>query len=1253
MTAQPSWERVAALFDQALERPQPERAAWLAAACGDDEALRREVEQLLAAHDRAEGVLDRPLDSVAAEAIDEAQNPAAPDEQVGPYRIVSEIGRGGMGVVYKAEDPRLGRYVALKFLSPDLTGSAQAKRRLLAEARAASVLDHPNICTVYDVGETGDKGLFFAMAYYEGQTLGERLEQGPLSVNEALGIGMQVAAALDHAHQAGVVHRDVKPSNIFLTTRGEAKVLDFGLAKQGWSTLTDPGTRIGTLAYMSPEQAMGKPVDHRTDLWSLGVVLYEMVAGRKPFQGENGQALLYAILNEPLLTERPLPAAWSRIVQRALEKQPEHRYQSARDLREELQDLQEALEQGSTQSEIVAAVPAGAASPRSVGRERELAELRAAYQGCAAGRGAVLCITGEPGMGKTTLVEDFLAGLTANPPSCCMARGRCSERLAGSDAYLPVLEALESLTESEARDLVVRLMKEKAPTWYVQIAPLAAGADASFAAVLADVKVASQERMKRELTVFFQELSRRRPVVLFWDDLHWADVSTVDVLSYLGSRCDALRLLLLATYRPSDLHLAKHPFLQVQRELQGRGLCQEISLDFLGERDITRYLEREFPDHRFPSFLASLVRSRTEGNPLFVVELVRYLRDRGVIAEQDGHWVLAQSAQQIQRDLPESIRGMIARKLDRLEEEDRRLLDAAAVQGQQFDSATVARVLDGDVSLVEERLADLGRRHRLVQSLEEKEHPDGTLTQRYGFVHVLYQNALYAALPARRKATWSAAVAEALLAFWGQESGRVAVDLAYLFEAARQFDRAADHFLLAARHAASLYANEEAALLAGRAISCARKLRGPERLPRLLEAANYLGRLHMTLSRLPEALADFELAERTAAEMGDPETHVNAICSAALVLFNTRQADRTREYAGHALEIARAAGSERAAASAEVVLGLERLSYGATDEAEERFRRSVPILQEKGPPLHAMEALGFAGLMHAWELDYEAADRDVSWTFRRARDLGAPYLIIMNLFVRGMARFNRGRLSEGLHDLQEGMRLAELNNERYWLTRYPNTLGWAYRELQDLETALRYDADGVQAARDNRYPKPHAFSHLNLANDYMTLGETHRALEHLQESERIFNLDFWFRWRYSICLNAQIARYWLRRGDTQKAGHYAAESLAVAEPRRQRKHAAWAHKLLGDVAVAEERFADSRREYETALRTLRGHHCPVVEWKILLAAAEMAAAYRDVPLAEHYRVRCQAVIHELADSLLDDRLRQNFLRSERISRALL
>jgi predicted ATPase len=1245
MSTKSSWSEIAALFDAVLEQPPAKRAAWLAEACGEDENVRREVEQLLAAHERAEGVLDRPIQNVAAEALHEAEDAAAPNEQIGPYRILAELGRGGMGVVYKAEDPRLGRYVALKFLPPYLTASGRAKQRLLAEARTASALDHPNICTVYDVGETGDGRLFFAMAFYEGETLAERLRRRPLAASDALEIAVQVGSALAHAHESGVVHRDIKSSNIFLTSRGEAKVLDFGLAKQGPASLTDPGTRLGTVAYMSPEQAQGKHLDVRTDIWSLGVVLCEMFTGEKPFRGEDQQALLYAIVNEaPQLG--PLPPGLQTVVEKALEKTPEHRYQNIVDL---LEDLVAA---GQQLGEAPAAVPAPV-RPASVGRSKELAELEEAFASCERGGGLLVCITGEPGLGKTTLVEDFLNARAAQGAACFIARGRCSERLAGSEAYLPVFEALDSLLHGEARDLVIRLMKEKAPTWYVQIAPVPASADPAFTAVLSDAKVASQERLKRELASFFQELSRRRPVVIFCDDLHWADISTVDVLSYLISHSEGLRLLALTAYRPSDLRVAKHPFLPVQQELQSRGLCRELALGLLSEADIARYLDLEFPVHRFPGFLASLIHSRTEGNPLFMAELLRDLRDRGVISQRGGEWLLVQGSDRVQRGLPESIRGMIDRKIARLEESDRELLAAAAVQGQAFDSATISRVLDRDIAEVEERLADLAGVHRLVQLLDERALPDGALTQRASFVHVLYQNAFYGTLRARRQAALSAAIAEALVALHGRDNPRVTLDLAYLFESARLYDRAAGCFLEAARHAASVHANEEGVMLASRALLCARKLSGPKRLRGLVAAANSLGQLHLTLSRLQEAVADFELAEKSAAELGDVEVQVNAVCAGALALFNLKQMDKTREHASRALKLAESAGSETAAAAAEVVLGLERMCLGDIPEAEQSFQRSVTVLRRTGPPIFALEAIAFSALLQAWQLNYEAAHDAVDWTIAHARSLGATYHVVMNLFVRGMTKFNEGRLSEGFDDLWEGRRLAEVNKERFWVSRYPNTLGWVFRELGDLDSAIRYDLEGAQIARENGYGKPEANAHVNLARDYMVAGEPHRVLEHLDRAQQIFEMDVWFRWRYYIRLKGELAQYWLLRGDTKRAGACAAESVALAAPRKARKHLAWGHKLLGDVAVAEERFADAGREYETALAMLARHRCPLIEWRILLAAAEAASAYHQTPLAEHYRARCQHVIHSLADSLIDERLRRKFLGSEAVRAALL
>ena len=220
------------------------------------------------------------------------------------YRVIDYVGGGGMGVVYKAEDLRLERTVALKFLPPELTRDPDAKIRFLQEARSASVLDHPNICTIHEVGETDDGRLYLAMPHYGGETLRRRIERGPIPIDEAIDIAEQIARGLAKAHRGGIVHRDIKPANIMVTDDGVVKILDFGLAKLiGAAAITRTGSSLGTPAYMSPEQARGEDVDHRTDLWSFGIVLYEMVAGRRPFRGDHDQAVLYGILNE---TPKPL-----------------------------------------------------------------------------------------------------------------------------------------------------------------------------------------------------------------------------------------------------------------------------------------------------------------------------------------------------------------------------------------------------------------------------------------------------------------------------------------------------------------------------------------------------------------------------------------------------------------------------------------------------------------------------------------------------------------------------------------------------------------------------------------------------------------------------------------------------------------------------------------------------------------------------------------------------------------------------------
>ena len=243
------------------------------------------------------------------------------------YKILEKSGGGGMGIVYKARDEKLDRIVALKFLPPHLLADEESEQRFMSEARSASSLDHPNICTVYDINKTDDGRLFIVMAYYEGETLKKKISRGKLKADEAISIAAQIAAGLERAHKGGIIHRDIKPANVMMTKYGEAKIVDFGLAKSKASAgVTKFGSTIGTAAYMSPEQTRGDVVDQRTDIWALGVIIYEMLTGAGPFKGEYEQAIIYSILNDELPEINDIPDELNNIIKRSTAKNPADRY---------------------------------------------------------------------------------------------------------------------------------------------------------------------------------------------------------------------------------------------------------------------------------------------------------------------------------------------------------------------------------------------------------------------------------------------------------------------------------------------------------------------------------------------------------------------------------------------------------------------------------------------------------------------------------------------------------------------------------------------------------------------------------------------------------------------------------------------------------------------------------------------------------------------------------------------------------------
>jgi tetratricopeptide (TPR) repeat protein len=519
--------------------------------------------------------------------------------------------------------------------------------------------------------------------------------------------------------------------------------------------------------------------------------------------------------------------------------------------------------------DAVIAAPAGTEERLMVGRKKELTSLRAAFESAAAGQEQLICLSGEPGIGKTTVVETFLRELGESGRELYFARGRCSERLAGSEAFLPVLEALGSLFRGGDESLG-RVMSTVAPAWYAQTGPF------NHAAATDDVeparRIGSQECLKRELVALLEELARRQPVVLFLDDLHWADASTIDILAYAASRCASQRILIVTAYRPADLFATDHPFLGVKLELQGHGICREIPMQFLARADVDRYLALRFPEHLFPPELSTRIHDRTEGNPLFMADLVRFLGDRGVFTQHEGRWVMPGQLSEVEHELPESVRSMVEKKIGQLSDADHRLLVAASVQGYEFDSAVVSRALGMDAAEVEERFDVLERIHGFVRLVSEKEFPDRTLTMRYRFVHVLYQNALYASLRPTRKASLSAAVAEALLAYVGTHRSAIGPELAMLFEAARDFDRASEYFLLAAEQAARVAANAEVVVLSRRGLDALMMLpETPERAQGELRLRTTLGPALMSTVGwgAPEVEAIYLRARDLCQQIGD------------------------------------------------------------------------------------------------------------------------------------------------------------------------------------------------------------------------------------------------------------------------------------------------------------------------------------------------------------------------------------------------
>lgn len=550
-----------------------------------------------------------------------------------------------------------------------------------------------------------------------------------------------------------------------------------------------------------------------------------------------------------------------------------------------------------------------------VGRDQERAALVTAFRDAAAGRGSMVCLAGEPGIGKTTVAEAFLQHLAADHASAWVVRGRCSERLAGSDAYLPLLEALESLLSSSPLPDTLDRMRRLAPAWLEQVQPSmplrpAAGPP-------------SQERLKRELTNLLSSLTSASPAVLFLEDLQWVDDSTADLLGYLASRVPNLRLLILCTCRSTELGHS-HPFVTLTLDLQARGICRDVPVGFLTHADVVGYLDAELRPHAVPPGLADILHARSEGNPLFLSALVRDMRERGILELDAGRWRLSRPVPEIETDWPPSLRSMVERAINRVRDDARAVLTFASVQGVEFDSVTVARAARLSTVDVEEHLAHVERQHRLVRRIAELRLPGGAVTTRYAFVHVLYQNALHGALSRSRRAAVSGAVADAMRELYGPQVTRVAPDLAHLYAAADRASDAIEQLHTAARTALGVAAAKEAVVLTRRGLALVSELSPGEARDR--EELDLLITLGVPLAATtgyanPDVERTYSRARELAERRGDGAAQFAALWGLWVLYHVSAELRRAREIAEQLLWAGQRSGDRRILQVAHTVSG--------------------------------------------------------------------------------------------------------------------------------------------------------------------------------------------------------------------------------------------------------------------------------------------------------------------------------------------